>query len=211
MADTMDLHEASAAIDLMGLLFGIDPLLDEAAADAFESLAAMDVEAVASTWPFVAPQDCEPLLRRLRDEANGDLDTLAKEYRHLFVGPNALQAPPYGSVYTDPDQVLFGASTLELRDWLDEVGIGVDNDEVAPEDHIATMLSLMAWIMRTKPAVLEGYLAKHLLTWAPHYLEELEEAAGDGFYGHLAELAALTLSGAREQLGVSVETPRFYR
>ena len=91
------------------------------------------------------------------------------------------------------------------------MGIGVDNDEVAPEDHIATMLSLAAWIMRVKPAVLKEYLEKHLLTWAPHYLDELEEAAGDGFYGSLAALAALTLDGAREQLDLQIEVPRFYR
>ncbi|MBR0404931.1 MAG: Tat proofreading chaperone DmsD [Eggerthellaceae bacterium] len=207
----MDFETASAAIDMLGALFGNDPKRDDAAAAVLGSLADMDVEALAADWPFVDADTCAPLLRRLQEGALGDSDELAKDYRRLFVGPNALKAPPYGSVYTDPDQVLFGASTLELRSWLDEVGIGVDNDEVAPEDHIATMLSLAAWIMRVKPAVLTEYLEKHLLTWAPHYLDELEAAAGDGFYGCLAALAMLTLEGARDQLGLRIEVPRFYR
>ena len=211
MAETMDFKAASTAIDLLGTLFANDPKRDAEAADAFGLLADMDVDAVAADWPFVDAETCAPLLRGLQEGALGGADELAKEYRRLFVGPNALQAPPYGSVYTDPDQVLFGASTLAFRGWLDEVGIGVDNDEVAPEDHIATMLSLAAWIMRVKPAVLEEYLTKHLLTWAPHYLGELEDAAGDGFYRCLAALAGLTLEGAREQLGLDVEEPRFYR
>jgi TorA maturation chaperone TorD len=211
MTETMDFETASAAIDMLGALFGNDPKRDDAAAAVLGSLADMDVEALAADWPFVDADTCAPLLRRLQEGALGDSDELAKDYRRLFVGPNALKAPPYGSVYTDPDQVLFGASTLELRSWLDEVGIGVDNDEVAPEDHIATMLSLAAWIMRVKPAVLTEYLEKHLLTWAPHYLDELEAAAGDGFYGCLAALAMLTLEGARDQLGLRIEVPRFYR
>ena len=211
MAETMDFEAASAAIDLLGTLFASDPKRDAESADAFNSLATMNVDAVAVDWPFVDAEVCAPLLRGLQEGALKGADELAKEYRRLFVGPNALQAPPYGSVYTDPDQVLFGASTLALRGWLNEVGIGIDNDEVAPEDHIATMLSLAAWIMRVKPAVLEEYLAKHLLTWAPHYLGELGEAASDGFYRCLATLAGLTLEGAREQLGLNVEEPRFYR
>lgn len=211
MAETMDFEAASAAIDLLGALFASDPKRDSEAADVFGSLASMDVDAVASDWPFVDAEICAPLLRGLQEGALGDRDALAKEYRRLFVGPNALQAPPYGSVYTDPDQVLFGASTLALRGWLDKVGIGVDNDEVAPEDHVGTMLSLAAWIMRVKPAVLEDYLTKHLLTWAPHYLGKLDEAAGDGFYHCLAALSELTLEGLREHLGLDVEEPRFYR
>lgn len=211
MIETMDLEAISAALDLLGALFASDPKRDAEAAAVLDSLANMDVDAMASDWPFVDAEVCAPLLRGLQEGALGDREVLAKEYRRLFVGPNALQAPPYGSVYTDPDQVLFGASTIAFRGWLDEVGIGVDNDEVAPEDHIATMLSLTAWIMRVKPAVLEDYLTKHLLTWAPHYLGELGEAAGDGFYHCLAALASLTLEGARDQFGLDVEEPRFYR
>lgn len=211
MAETRDFEAASAALDLLGTLFASDPKLDVEAAGVLDSLVDMDIDSVAADWPFVDAQACLPLLRGLQEGAAGDQDELAKEYRRLFVGPNALQAPPYGSVYTDPDQVLFGASTLALRGWLDQVGIGVKNDEVAPEDHIGTMLSLAAWIMRVKPAVLEEYLAKHLMTWVPHYLGELKEAAGEGFYCNLAKLAELTLTGARERFGLDVKEPRFYR
>ena len=34
------------------------------------------------------------------------------EYRRLFVGPGHLPAPPWGSVYTDRECVIFGEATL---------------------------------------------------------------------------------------------------
>ena len=50
-------------------------------------------------------------------------DDLTWEYRRLFVGPGVKPAPPWGSVYTDRDRVVFGASTLELRAWMRERGV----------------------------------------------------------------------------------------
>lgn len=50
-------------------------------------------------------------------------DALVWEYRRLFVGPAAKAAPPWGSVYTDRECVIFGRSTLALREWLRHVGV----------------------------------------------------------------------------------------
>ncbi len=50
-------------------------------------------------------------------------DDLTWEFRRLFVGPGVKPAPPWGSVYTDRDRVVFGASTLELRAWMRERGV----------------------------------------------------------------------------------------
>lgn len=140
-------------------------------------------------------------------------DTLTAEYRRLFVGPAPKAAPPWGSVYTDKDQVVFGASTLELRDWLRRNGIAVNrtDDSDEPEDHIGTMLVLLAWLADEKPPAVEEYLRDHLLPWAPHFLELMEGAADLPFFQSLAALTRLTLTGAQEQLGLEVETPRFYR
>lgn len=211
MVEIEDRETTANAIDMLGAIFACDPLLDEQASELFGVLADMSIEDTASDWPYVPVDASEPLLNDMKGAASQDLGPLAKEYRHLFVGPNALEAPPYGSVYTDPDEVLFGESTLALRSWLDEVGIGIESDEAEPEDHIGTMFSLWAWLIRVKPELIEDYLSKHLLTWAPHYLEELEEAAGDGFYRALAALARMTLVGAQEQLGLQVTLPRYYR
>ena len=200
------------AVRLLGDLFGCDPKTSQGAPALLEALASANVEELAAQWPYVDADSALPLLREMQQGAAGDAGELARSYRHLFVGPNALAAPPYGSVYTDRDRVVFGESTLALRDWLRRVGIGVSDLDGAPEDHIGTMLALLAWMGERKPHLVDEYLVQHLLTWAPHYLEELEEASTESpFYLALAKLARMTLEGMQEERGLEVVLPRFYQ
>lgn len=201
----------AAAAQTMGMLFSLDPKLDAEASALLDALADMDVDAVAGGWPAFDGDDVRGVLADLRQGAAGDRAMLAAEYRHLFVGPESLDAPPYGSVYTDRDQVVFGESTLALRSWMRRVGIGADGLQGAPEDHIGTMFLLLSWVAANKPHLVDEYLSDHLLTWAPHYLEQLEAHAGDGFYGTLARLARQTLNGMQKERDVCVTLPRFYR
>lgn len=73
------------------------------------------------------------------------------------------------------------------------------------------MLALMSHLCRTQPKSLDDYLCGHLLTWAPHYLEELAVAARHPFYHGLAELTRSTLLGIQDFRGLSVKLPRFYK
>lgn len=138
-------------------------------------------------------------------------DDLIWEYRRLFVGPGHLVAPPWGSVYTDRDCVIFGESTLDLRRWMRENRIKVAEDKGEPEDHIGTMLSLMAWVAEHKGDLLPAYLREHLLTWAPHYLGILECEAVHPFYRGLAQLTRESLEGLKAKLDLDVKEPRFYK
>ena len=70
-----------------------------------------------------------------------DADDLVWEYRRLFVGPAPKPAPPWGSVYTDRECVVFGEGTLELRAWMRAHGVRRTTDERTPEDHIGLMLA----------------------------------------------------------------------
>lgn len=139
--------------------------------------------------------------------------SLVTAYRQLFVGPNHLVAPPWGSVYTDRDCVVFGASTLELRAWMRENGIHMDTGASEPEDHLGLLLQQMAFLAANKPHLLDDFLRLHVLTWSHHYLEELAEAAAGiaGFYEGLALLTDLTLENLREKRNLNVKYPRFYR
>ena len=138
-------------------------------------------------------------------------DDLMWEYRRLFIGPGAKPAPPWGSVYTDRECVVFGDTTLELRAWMREHGVARIVDERTPEDHIGLLLALMAWLAQYQPENLEEFLRLHLLTWAGHFLDELAEAAEHPFYEGLARLTKASLDGLQDALGLEVETPRFYR
>ena len=133
------------------------------------------------------------------------------EYRRLFVGPGHLPAPPWGSVYTDHECVIFGEATLALRAWMRACGIERTTDERTPEDHIGLMLALLSFLAVERPELVDDFLRDHLLTWAPHYLDTLEEAATHSFYEGLARLTRATLAGIQRERGLVVDVPRFYR
>lgn len=210
----------------LGPFFRYDPLLDREKVEAlYVALARSDAAVLCEEWPFVTPDEASgPIAdmvrgaKRFEDELAVDNESLAAtssladEYRRLFVGPAKKAAPPWGSVYTDRDQVIFGFSTLELREWLRKNGIQVRRGESEePEDHIGTMLELMAWLTDNRPELLGDYLQHHLLTWAPHFLALMQDATTDAFFAGLAALTRYTLLGIQDTLELEVVEPRFYR
>ena len=208
--------ETLAAVAFVGAslapFFLNDPRTGDAA-DAFAAMAELDVEAAAAEWPFVEEPDARAALAAMvRGLAAGaDNEELVWEYRRLFVGPGHLPAPPWGSVYTDRECVVFGEATLALRAWMRRVGVVRATDERTPEDHIGLMLALLSYLAEERPDLTDEYLRDHLLTWAPHYLEALEVAADHPFYQGLAALTRSTLLGLQEARGLEVAVPRFYR
>lgn len=213
MQDGPDVLEGIAFVgETLGPFFLQDPKTGEAGA-AFQALAALDVDAAAAEWPFADEAEARACLALMKEGlAHGiDDDDLVWEYRRLFVGPAPKPAPPWGSVYTDRECVVFGESTLALRAWMRAQGIARLVDDKTPEDHIGLMLVLMAWIARNQPADLDDYLRLHLLPWSSHFLDELAEAAKQPFYEGLARLAKASLEGIQSERALDVAYPRFYR
>ena len=203
-----------------------DPRTGDAQA-VFAAMALIDPQAAASEWPFASEEEARRafglMVEGLRPCMGGCADgdaapsafhadgALTDEYRRLFIGPAPKPAPPWGSVYTDRECVVFGESTIALRAWMRENGIVRLSDERTPEDHIGLMLALMAHVARMHTGLLDEYLRLHFLTWAPHFLGEFADAAQHPFYRGLALLTDSTLAGIRDALGVEVVEPRFYR
>lgn len=213
MQDGSDVLEGIAFVgETLGPFFLQDPKTGEAGA-AFQALAALDVDAAAAEWPFAGEAEARACLALMKEGlAHGiEDDDLVWEYRRLFVGPAPKPAPPWGSVYTDRECVVFGDSTLALRAWMRAQGIARLVDDKTPEDHIGLMLVLMAWIARNQPADLDDYLRLHLLPWSSHFLDELAEAAKQPFYEGLARLAKASLEGIQSERALDVAYPRFYR
>lgn len=177
------------------------------------AMAALDVDVAAKEWPFVKAQSACAALALMKQglEEGPRAEALVWEYRRLFVGPAKMPCPPWGSVYTDRDCVVFGESTLALRAWMRKTGIKRLGDEKTPEDHIGLMLALMAWIAQEKPELLKEFLIDHLLPWSSHYLEQLDEAARHPFYKGLAQIAKASLEGMQDAFGLEVSYPRFFR
>lgn len=201
--------------DVLGPLFLKDPAHEPEVLPLYDAIAALDVDAAAAEWPFVeaaeAAHDLHLMQQGISDDRSADDDAIVWEFRRLFVGPNPMPAPPWGSVYTDREQVIFGQSTLALREWMRGEGIERLGDEKTPEDHIGLMLLLLAWIARHRPELTVDYLEHHLLTWSSHFLDELADAAEQPLFEGLARLTRASLEGLQAELDIVVQYPRFYR
>ena len=188
-----------------------DPQLGTAA-DSFAAFASLDAEAAALEWPF---GDSDQVARGLQDMADGlaggVTDEITWEFRRLFVGPGPKAAPPWGSVYTDHDGVMFGESALVLGAWMRANGITRLAPDGSPDDHMGLVLSLMSWIALNKPTLLDEYLREHVLTWSSHFLEKLEGVALHPFYRGLAVLTRASLEGIQSERGIQVRYPRYFR
>lgn len=189
--------------------------------DALAAIKVLDAEAGAADWPFANKQDALVALTLMQqglssvgEGHNGNpliTEDLIWEYRRLFIGPAKKPAPPWGSVYTDWEGVIFGESTLALRQWMRESGIARMSGEGTPEDHIGQMLLLMTWIAKKRPELIEEYLRLHLLTWSSHFLDQLAAAAEHPFYEGMALLTKTSLEGIQMALSIDVVYPRFFR
>lgn len=215
MTATAWTEDERAAVAFVGAslapFFLQDPQLGTAS-PSFDAMSSLDAQAAAQEWPFVDEDAARACLEQMQAGlSNGVDDDLMWEFRRLFTGPGHKAAPPWGSVYTDRECVVFGLSTLDLRQWMRERGIKRKGDANDPEDHIGLMLELMAWIARNRPDDLDDYLRLHLLTWAPHFLSFMEDATTHPFYRGLARLTRLSLEGIRDARGLAVSVPRFYK
>lgn len=213
------------ASEFLGAFFLLDPLSDTARAHPYyAALCSADPHEIVAAWfsdsgsagddKTAPPTDMTASLAEMISCAAEGLDpqsALSQEYQRLFVGPYPSPAPPYGSVYTDHDMVLFGHSTSELKAWMRQEGISWEEKEGLPPDHIGTLLTLVAWCCDHKPECVCDLLSRHVLSWAFHYFELLESAANHPFFIALARLSHMVYTQYEELLALDVERPYFYR
>ncbi|CNC34034.1 Cytoplasmic chaperone TorD family protein [Yersinia frederiksenii] len=160
-------------------------------------------------WPYGSEEQLAPIAALL---AQSDAqETREEAWQRLFIGPYALPAPPWGSVYLDKENVLFGDSTLKLRNWMAQQQVEVTLDTEEPEDQFGLLLMMVAWLAENQPEKLPDLLAEHLLPWAYRYLDLLQSDAGHPFYQGVAQLAALTLTHWQHELQVTPAVVKLYR
>lgn len=105
----------SVAARVLGALFYYAPESAEAA----PLVAVLTSDGWETQWPL-PEASLAPLVTAFQTQCE---ETHAQAWQRLFVGPWALPSPPWGSVWLDRESVLFGDSTLALRQWMREKGI----------------------------------------------------------------------------------------
>lgn len=133
------------------------------------------------------------------------------EYRRLFVGPAQKAAPPWGSVYTDYQEVMFGASTLELRAWMRACGITQTRHDNTPDDHIGLLIALLDLLLPERLDCALELLQLHLLPWCGHFFGILERETTHPLYRALARFCNAYLNNVWYITQLSVVIPHFYR
>ncbi len=208
-----DCDKIVLACNILGPLYVNDPEHDTSTESVYRAIASLNTTKAADEWPFadacIASSSIDLMQQGLEDGV--PTQQTVWEFRRLFVGPNPMPTPPWGSVYTDREQVVFGESTLALRQWMREYGIQRMGDDATPDDQIGLMLLLLSWIAQHKPSLVSDFLQNHLLTWSSHFLQELELVADAPFYRGLACLTRSTLEGLQIHLGIKMEYPHYYR
>ncbi|EJH6430682.1 Tat proofreading chaperone DmsD [Escherichia coli] len=134
----------SVAARVLGALFYYAPESAEAA----PLVAVLTRDGWETQWPL-PEASLAPLVTAFQTQSE---ETHAQAWQRLFVGPWALPSPPWGSVWLDRESVLFGDSTLALRQWMREKGIQFEMKQNEPEDHFGSLLLMAAWLAATTHA-----------------------------------------------------------
>lgn len=152
--------------------------------------------------------DIAPAAMALREA--GGLEALRTAYTRLFVGPAALPAPPWESVYTSGENLIFQKSTLDVRAAFRAAGYQAAGYLREADDHLATELDFMAVLAESASQAFERgdvvdtrallktqseFLDQHLGVWTGAFADRLAQHAStpaERLYVRFAELCAVT-------------------
>ncbi|MCL4457589.1 MAG: molecular chaperone TorD family protein [Nitrospirae bacterium] len=128
-------------------------------------------------------------------------EDLLIDYAKLFVGPNELLAPPYGSVYLDGERRVMGNSTIEVVKTYKDEGLAIDENFKELPDHIAVELEFMYYLIFKEIEALESsddkkaahfievqemFLHRFLGRWVKPFCDAITEGTENEFYKALA-------------------------
>ncbi len=126
-------------------------------------------------------------VQALREAAAGATpEAVADEFHTLFIGVGRGELVPYGSYYMTG--FLNEKPLAALRDSMAQLAIRRAADVNDPEDHIASVLEMMAALISGRlgapaPAVrTRQFFDDHVAPWAGHFFSDLECALCARFY-----------------------------
>lgn len=148
-----------------------------------------------------ADEQVDALVAQLKD-ATCKLERVGEEYARIFVGPAALPAPPWESVYRDNKRMLMTATTLSVREHYRAYGYEAQKVLQVPDDHLAIELDFLAALAQealnacaagdaeeAESAFEAGgaFLRAHLALWVGDFAADLRARGGSPFYSAVAD------------------------
>jgi TorA maturation chaperone TorD/NAD-dependent dihydropyrimidine dehydrogenase PreA subunit len=157
------------------------------------------------------------LEHRITEEA---LRTLEIEYSRLFVGPARLEAPPYESVYRDPQGLVMGTAAQDVLWCYAAEGLTLSPGYHDLPDHVAVELEFMAhlagreaqaWKREDVEGALtylgkeDAFLRDHLKGWVSAFCERIRGGTEHPFYAALATLTGAFVALDAQQISTALQ------
>jgi TorA maturation chaperone TorD len=166
----------------------------------------------------------EGLLRTISDDAAAHASAMGKAflkyseedllvaYAKLFVGPNELLAPPYGSVYLDGEKMVMGDSTMEVIKFYEEQGLSMDKEFGNLPDHITAELEFMYYLIFKETDAIQNsqwdsgldfiktqklFCDQFIRRWVEPFCDKIKQGTDNEFYTSLADCVSVFIGIAR--------------
>ena len=136
-------------------------------------------------------------LEMLKRGSGAPLMDLVCEYTRLFVGPHALPASPYESVYLSAVRLVMQEPTMEVRGRYRRAGLEIKDAEKGPDDHVSAEFEFMEYLCgrieeaskkddekRALEYLIEQkeFLEEHILKWVPAFCQDIFRSSTSEFY-----------------------------
>lgn len=158
-------------------------------------------------WPHYGDDQADAIFSIVASAADDTFEAIEKDYYRLFIGPGVMDAYPWGSVYTDQENLVCGDTTRQFKQFCISLGIEFQLRNAEPEDHIGLVIAALSRIFEQacetgnlQPA---GYLlADHLLPWSHRVIARVRQSALTGYYLGFMLLLENLLAYWQKALGV---------
>lgn len=180
---TSEMNILANSLNILGIFYRFSPQSEE-----FQSI----------THFFSTPdwqQQWLPLENAHSFNELSELHSLSiEDWKRSFSIDLPLDAPPWGSVYTDVEQVLHGKTTQEYTEYLTFIGLDINTSEKEPLDHVGLIFFVLSYLADTKHEddLLTAY-SLHLKPWLSQYLSALRKTKVNTLIELMIQLTEATM------------------
>ncbi len=143
------------------------------------------------------------------------IDNIEYEFNRLFVGPGPVAAPPYGSVYEGTDRLVFGPTTMDVRNYYNRNNLESNCLAKEPDDHIALEFEFLSVLQNRLIEKLEKYefdsscqnlkeqssfLSQCVLNWSNRFCDAIAVHSELPFFVSLAHFTNLFLKSENDSI-----------